>query len=103
NIDAKSGVVDRGGRVSLGNDPDYWWLARSAFDIGAHHEIDLWVRHVAELEPVTVPGYTTLDARVASRILRGFEISITGYNLLGPEHPEWGGSPANRAVFGPSV
>jgi iron complex outermembrane receptor protein len=102
-IDVEPGVVDLGGRVTLGNDPHHQWTLRSSLDLGAHHELDLWVRQVDELAPTPVPGYTTLDARIASRILSGFELSVTGYNLLGPEHPEWGGSPANRAVFGPSV
>jgi iron complex outermembrane receptor protein len=102
-VEAKPGVIDLNGIATAGNDPDDSWLLRSSFDIGTHHELDLWVRHVADLEPIHVPGYTTLDARVASRILPGFEVSVSGDNLIGPKHPEWGASPASRAVFGPSV
>ena len=60
------------------------------------------MRQVGDLEPSPVPGYTTLDGRIASRFLGGFELSVTGYNLLGPEHAEWGTNPASRAMFGPS-
>ena len=101
-VDLDSGSMDLNGRQTLGNDPNHWWSVRGSFDLGEHHEVDLWVRQVGDLEPSPVPGYTTLDGRIASRFLGGFELSVTGYNLLGPEHAEWGTNPASRAMFGPS-
>jgi hypothetical protein len=102
-VEPKPGVIDLNGVATAGSDPDYSWLLRSAFDIGTYHEVDLWVRQVADLEPTGASGYTTLDARVATRIVPGFELSVSGDNLIGPKHAEWGGNPASRAVFGPSV
>ncbi|HET9328467.1 MAG TPA: TonB-dependent receptor [Candidatus Eisenbacteria bacterium] len=101
-IDVEPGSMDINGRQTLGNDPHHWWMARGSFDLGDPHEIDLWVRQVGELEPSAVPGYTTVDGRIATRFLERFELSVTGYNLFGPAHAEWGANVANRAEFGPS-
>ena len=57
-------------------------------------------RHVGALPNGPVPNYTTLDARVGAH-MGLLEASLTGYNVVGPRHAEWG-APANRATFGQS-
>jgi iron complex outermembrane recepter protein len=99
-IDVKSGHTDINGRLTLGDDPHHQWQARSSFDIGRDQELDVWVRQVGDLAPTLVPAYTTLDARAATRLPAGFQLSLTGYNLAGPAHPEWGaGAVFGRALF----
>ena len=92
----KSGHTDLGGRASLGDDPDHQWTARSSFDLGPHVEVDLMGRHVGALQQI--PNYTTLDARVGAR-LGAAELSLTGYDLVGPRHAEWGAA-SNHVTFG---
>ena len=95
----KAGHTDLGGAASLGDDPDHQWSARSAFDLGPHVELDLMGRHVGALSQI--PNYSTLDARLAVR-LGTAEASVTGYDLVGPRHAEWG-SAASHATFGRRV
>jgi iron complex outermembrane receptor protein len=61
------------------------------------------VRHVAALPDPAVPAYTALDARIAWHPRPDIELSVTGKNLFGTEHVEFGASPGAsvipRAVF----
>ena len=90
---------DVGGTGQLGSDPDNGWTLRTAFDLGEKGEADVWGRHVGPLSQSTVPGYTSLNARLGWRIQRQIELSVSGYDLVGPLHAEWGAT-GNRAVFG---
>lgn len=86
----------------LGNDPNHWGTLRSEMDLGGLHEVDLWVRYVGALPSPDVPAYGSFNARYGLRLPRGFEFSITGFDLLGPPHAEWGADPL-RPVYEPSV
>jgi iron complex outermembrane receptor protein len=97
------GSVDVGGLAAQGNDPKHWWVARSSWDLGTRHELDLMVRHVGALPNPSVPAYTAVDARFGWRALPGLEFSLTGQNLFDRRHPEWGAAPGRpefeRSVF----
>jgi len=95
----KTGHTDLGGRPSLGDDPDHQWVARSEFDLGQYLELGLMGRHVGQL--AQVPNYSTLDARLGAR-MGPAQVSLTGYDLVGPRHAEWGAA-ANHAAFGRSL
>lgn len=95
----KAGHDDLGGAASLGDDPDHQWVARSSFDLGRHLEVDLMGRHVGAL--AAIPNYTTLDVRLGAR-LGPAEVSLTGYDLVGPRHAEWGAA-AGHTTFGRSL
>ena len=88
--------------VTLDDDPDHWWVIRNAFDVMQDGELDVIVRQIAALPSPTLPRYTPVDARVSWRFVRELELSVTGTDLLGPRHAEWG-PPSNRATFGRSV
>lgn len=92
------GSLDINGRVMLGNDPRYWWSLGTAFDHGSRVEWDLMLRQVGPLPNPAVPRYTTIDARVGLLLVRGLDLSVTGRNLLQPEHAEWG-APAERSLY----
>ena len=94
-LKVEPGLADSG-VAGLGNDPAVQWQARSTFDLGERHEIDIALRHVAALPEPTVPAYTAVDARWAWHPTRELEVSLTGQNLFDPRHPEWGAAP-NRA------
>jgi iron complex outermembrane receptor protein len=53
-------------------------------------EFDVALRSVDNLGIPAVSGYTTLDARLGWRFAKDFELSVSGFNLLDPRHPEFG-------------
>jgi iron complex outermembrane receptor protein len=88
--------------ASLGNDPESWWTIRNEFDFGPRVELDAWVRQVGALPDPHVPTYTTLDARLGWRVVPELELAVTGHDLFGPGHTEWG-VPGARPEFERSV
>jgi iron complex outermembrane receptor protein len=92
------GSTNLAGLAALGNDPPFWWNARSTWDLGSKQEFDLMVRHVAGLPNPSVPGYTAVDARLGWKLQPGLELSLTAQNLFDRSHPEWGAA-ATRAEF----
>ena len=91
-----SGALNAGAIALLGSDPSQWWIARSMLDLGTRIEFDLIARRIGSL-PSGVPAYSTLDGRLAYRLLRDLELSLTGKNLVGPRHVEWGSATAGTA------
>ncbi len=90
---------DIGGINQLGNDPRYWWVARSAWDVTSRHTLDVFVRRVGALPRPAVPAYTAVDLRLGWRVTPRLELSATVQNLFDPGHPEWGAA-ADRVEFG---
>jgi hypothetical protein len=96
----KPGVNDPTGPIALGNDPDHQWMLRSAFTLGAGHELDFSVRRVGSV-PVqaparAVPGYTAVDARWGWSVSNRLELSLGVQNVFDAKHVEFDPS---RAVF----
>jgi iron complex outermembrane receptor protein len=98
-LEVEPGSTDPTGPSALGNDPDHQWILRSSLDLPRRHEIDLMVRHVDSLPEPAVPAYTAVDARWGWRPARGVELSLTVYNLLDREHPEFNAAPG-RSEYG---
>lgn len=86
---------------AAGNDPSHTWQLRSTWNIASNRELDITVRHVAELTKNAVPAYTTVDARFGWNVRRDLELSVVGQNLFG-RHAEYGTS-ANRAEIAPGI
>jgi iron complex outermembrane receptor protein len=89
-----------------GNDARHRLKIQSLMNLTKHLELDAWLRGVSDLTLASapVPGYVTLDLRLALKVSRDFTVSVTGQNLLRERHPEFG-SPAarneiERAVLG---
>ena len=89
------------GTATLGNDPKSWGQLRSALDLG-DLDVDAAVRYMGRLPDPEVPSYVTLDARLGWRPTKDFELSLSGWNLTGGSHPEWG-VPGARPEFERSV
>jgi iron complex outermembrane receptor protein len=87
----KPGSTDTGAVATAeGANPAYWWTLRSSLDLGPQTEFDLILRHVARLSNPDVPRYTALDMRLGWRPRPGVELSLSGQNLLGDGHGEFG-------------
>jgi iron complex outermembrane receptor protein len=98
----KAGSTDPVGASNLGNDPDYQWMARTAFNLPRGQELDIMMRRVAALPEPKVPAYTAFDARYGWRIDRSLELSLVVRNLLDSAHPEFNAAPG-RTEIGRSV
>jgi len=81
-----------------GDDPNYQWRIGSRIDIGSNTELDLTLRRVGELSNDGAPAYTAFDMRLGWRLGKDTEISLSGFNLLDPHHPEFGSSSSRKEV-----
>jgi iron complex outermembrane receptor protein len=101
-LDVAAGHSALGGTGTLGNDPKSWGQLRSTLGLG-DLDLDAAVRYVGRLPEPEVPSYATLDARVGWHFKKDFEVSLSGWNLTGGSHPEWGLAGARpeyeRSVF----
>jgi iron complex outermembrane receptor protein len=84
--------------TTQGNDPSNQWLLRSSLDLGPRHELDLTLRHVGKLPDPQVPAYTTLDLRLGWKPRPNAELSLSAWNLLDPEHGEFGSAGSRSEI-----
>lgn len=73
-----------------GNDAEWWYQLRGALDLGENWQLAASLRHVGELPSPNIPSHTDLDIHIAWQASDALELSITGQNLLDPDHPEFG-------------
>lgn len=82
-----------------GNDPDHYWTFHAMIDAIRNFQVDIILRSSDDLPSPRVPGYVTMDLRLAWIAKDGLELSITAQNLLDDSHPEFGDpSPARKEV-----
>jgi iron complex outermembrane recepter protein len=75
-----------------GDSPRHQFSLRSGLDLGKKVQCDLWLRGVDRLSYIdgtSIPGYLTLDARLAWKPLPKLELALVGQNLLQRRHPEF--------------
>jgi iron complex outermembrane receptor protein len=94
----ESSSLDPGTTAASGNDPTSQLFLRSSWSLRDDLSLDLGLRRIGALPNPAVPAYTALDARVAWRINKTFELALSATNL-GSRHVEFG-SGANAAWFG---
>jgi iron complex outermembrane recepter protein len=90
-------------RGNEGSSPHHQSLLRSAFNLGHGIEVDLQLRHVADLPAQGVPSYTAFDARIGWQATPELALSLMGSNLLDRSHPEFGGGAAGLTEVPRSV
>jgi len=72
-----------------GSNPRNQWSLRSAMNLGANRQFDIWVRHVSNLPAIAVPAYTAVDMRYAWKVRKDLELSLVGQNLFDSRHAEF--------------
>ena len=72
-----------------GSSPEHQFSLRSSIDLTHKVQFDSTLRYVDELPYLSIPGYVTLDLRLAWQITRDLELSVVGLNLLDDRHPEF--------------
>lgn len=90
-LELEPGSTDPGGvtNPNLSNDPEYQGMLRTSIDLASNHQLDMTVRHVAELPNPEVPKYTAIDLRYSWHPRPDLEVSLTVRNAFDPEHPEF--------------
>lgn len=95
----KPGSGDVTGVKAAGNDPRHQFSLRSIMDLEHDLNLDIALRSVSSLPNPAVPGYVALDSNLGWKISKEMEFSISGLNLLGNRHPEFGAA-GTRSEFG---
>ncbi len=75
-----------------GDTPKHQASLRSGFDLGRQVTLDLWLRgtgRLVSIDGTAIPGYVTMDARMAWKPVKNLELSIVGQNLFHNRHPEF--------------
>jgi iron complex outermembrane receptor protein len=104
NLADQPGFTDTTTLTTLhGSSPNTEVTLRSLVDLPAHLEFDQTFRFVSALPAQNVPAYKTADARFGRHVAHGFDLSITGENLLQPHHAEFGISPGPNVLIKRSV
>ena len=96
-LDVASGHIAAPGTATLGNDPHSFGQLRSQLTLG-DVDLDAAVRYVSTMPDPEVPSYATLDGRIGWHPTKDFEMSLSGWNLTGGNHAEWG-APFARPEF----
>jgi iron complex outermembrane receptor protein len=98
NFRFKPGSSRLGGTQANGDDPDYQFSLRSSVNIGPAVTFDAALRSIDALPNPGVPAYTELNARIAWNITKQLELSLSGFNLIHPQHIEFTQVPASVEV-----
>lgn len=106
NLHLNPGSTDTTSVIQEKYSPEHEFNIRSYLNISHSVSFDSALYYVASLPGYHVPAYTRADARLAWQIRKPLQVSITGQNLLQPQHFEFGQldqvlpSQAGRSVFG---
>jgi iron complex outermembrane recepter protein len=90
--DPRSGNVEPVAAVN-GSSPRHEVSLHSSFDLAKKVSVDGDWRYESALPWQLVHAYSTVDARIAWKITRQWELSLAGRNLLQPSHVEFSGDP----------
>jgi len=88
-----------------GSSPRRMAALRSIVDLPRSFGLSVTVRYVGRLASQAVDAYTEADLLLSRRLAGGFEISLSGENLLNPHHAEFAGGGAGaveveRSLYG---
>lgn len=105
NLRSKPGSTDQGtGPYNEGSSPREIVTVRGSLDLPNHLTLDAFLRGAGPLPAQAVPGYVTLDARLAWAAPRFVELALVGRGLLQEHHLEFAGGPGStevpRSLFG---
>ena len=77
---------------AVGGSPRHQGSLRSGFNIGRQVELNLWLRandRVISIDSQSIPGYVTMDTRIAWKPIKNLELALVGRNLFQQRHPKY--------------
>lgn len=83
------GSLSAVGLAWVADDPGHQASLRSTMNLGHGVTLEAFLREVGELPHPVVPGYTELNARIGWQVNRRLNLSLSGFNLLHPQHVEF--------------
>ncbi|MGH9400609.1 MAG: TonB-dependent receptor plug domain-containing protein [Terriglobia bacterium] len=90
NLRTRPGFVNAGFAVSdEGSSPQNEIVIQSLFNLPRRFDLDPAYRYVSALPALLIPAYGTADLHFGWRATQHLELSITGQNLLQPQHEEF--------------
>lgn len=69
--------------------PQHQVSVRSNYDLSEKLQLNLWLRYVSSVDFYRIPGYVTMDAKLAHRPLKNVELFVVGQNLFSQNHREF--------------
>jgi len=82
-----------------GESPQHQILLQSSFDLPKRVTFDFDYRYVSNLAGISIPAYSTADARLAWTFWNHWELSAVGRNLLQPGHFEFASDPGPNVAI----
>ena len=82
-----------------GGSPQHQVLLQSSFDLPKRVTFDFDYRYVSKLAGISIPAYSTADARLAWTFWNHWELSAVGRNLLQPGHFEFASDPGPNVAI----
>lgn len=68
--------------------PNHQLSLRSHYDFSEKLQLNLWMRYVSGLAFFNIPGYVTMDAKLAWKPVKNTEFFVVGQNLFSQHHRE---------------
>ena len=89
NIHRDAGSIDTSIETEVGESPQNQFQFHVFHSPADNVDLSTSLYYVDSLPSLKVSAYTRLDARIGWRVQRDLELSLTGRNLLDPNHPEF--------------
>jgi iron complex outermembrane receptor protein len=90
-LEFKSGATQLLGTSQAGNDPKMQTLLTSSMNLGSEITFDATFRYVGALPEPHLDAYGELQASMDWEAYPGLDVSLSGFNLLRPQHLEYPG------------
>ena len=68
--------------------PQHQVSLRSNYDLSERMQFNLWLRYVSGVDFFNIPGYVTMDTKLAFKPTKNVELFLVGQNLLSQNHRE---------------
>ncbi len=81
-FDSLSGAADR-------SNPRHQFSIRSDYDFSEKLQLNLWLRYTSKIPYYGISDYVTMDAKLAFRPTKDFELFLVGQNLFAENHREF--------------
>ena len=69
--------------------PQHQVSVRSNYDFSEKLQLNLWLRYRSGIGFYNIPGYVTMDAKLAYRPVKNIELFVVGQNLFSQHHREF--------------
>jgi iron complex outermembrane receptor protein len=97
-LDFKPGSSQLGGTALAGDDPNHQASLRSFINLSESINLSSDLRYVGLLPNPRVPQYFELNTALGWKVWKYLDVSLSGRNLLHPQHQEFSTPPINNDV-----